>query len=240
MTGMKLFVTLQTVPIYEEQRAFWSDKIRAATEGLPLYKGWPGVDYSKAPEAFAVNLTLLHDPEWRKEGRPHSPRPETEVLIARRGAGHRSFSGISGYVDEPERNNPITFTARQELQEEAGVSDTDLDAIDFYLGKPFTLPHRYEGDEYGSGKRTKEGILHLLPMIGICFEPNKPTITPDGHEITEHQWVPLGQIMEWPERAPGYAEQTLPHALGALVTSQDELSEALGVPLGQEWPNLNI
>ncbi|HTE58154.1 MAG TPA: hypothetical protein VK694_05410 [Verrucomicrobiae bacterium] len=225
------------MPIYEHQRQEWSERIQTGAEGLPLYQGGPGVDYSNAPNPVAVSVTMLHDPTWeRNDLGMYTLRPETEALIAQRVGGHEQFSAITGYADRPDVHDPITFAALEEVEEEANMTEEDRSKLDIYLGVPFALPHKYEGPP--DSKEVQDSKLDLLALIGVYTDPLKPTLKPNKSEVARFQWVALGDIKHTVDINPGYRDQTLPHALGALAASQEELSKILGVQPGPDWPAL--
>lgn len=223
------------MPIYEHQRQEWSERIQATAEGLPLYRGGPGVDYSNALNPVAISLTMLYDPTWERNDKGlYTLRPETQALIARRAGGHGQFSAITGYADRPDVHDPITFAALEEVDEEVNMSEEDRSKLDIYLGVPFDLPHKYEGTR--DCKEAQDSKLHLLALVGVYTNPIKPTLEPNESEVTEVQWVALGEMQCVTDVNEGYRDQTLPHALGALAASQEELSDVLGVPPGPDWP----
>lgn len=192
-------------------------EMRAATAGLPLYMGGPGVDYRGAAQAYAANVTLLHDPNRTQTavGSGYVPSPEAEVLIVQRQSGEGvlgSWSGVSGYVDtmyDPtgavaaEEFDPLLHTVRTELSEECGLLQDYTATIDVHLGKRFVVE--------------RPGCtLHVLPLLGILPPGNKPAIAILRTELSDYCWCRLADVAIQPALSPGYIQQTLPHALGAI------------------------
>jgi 8-oxo-dGTP pyrophosphatase MutT (NUDIX family) len=208
-----------------------SSEIRASVADLPLYQGGPGVDYTHADTAYAVNVTLLHDPNMqRSEQGLWVPRPETEALVVQRASGDGvigSWSSVSGYVDtvhDPEgvipdeEFDPIMFTAGVELSEECNLPFSVIDSIEFCLGERFSEP------------RGNRGVIHVLPLLGIYPGEQKPGITINEDELMGYSWMPLNRISSLrPNLSPGYMENTLPHALGTTGLQAAEVSALLGV-----------
>lgn len=220
----------------------WGPKIRASVtnQQLPCYRGQAGiVDYTNAREQFALNAALLYNVPMVHDHQANRrlPRPHvhTEVLVAQRGSGDGvigSWSGVSGFIDVvndpaggPDENfDLITHTVRAEFREEGGMTDEDLDKIEWFVG-----PH----DVWPAGRN---GSLYLLPMVGVWQGDDKPTFKPDGHELTAHAWVPIHRLKHHPDLADDFLEHTLakalyslmhPQAAHQLVGSKKTLSQAL-------------
>lgn len=187
-----------------------SAEIRQATVNLPPYRGGPGVDYTNAVVAYTAAVTLLHLPGGQEVS------SESEILLVRKGQGdwHTGVWGsVTGYIDtvrDPQRQladdefDPVAFTARSELAEECGLTSDDIAAIDFRLGQRFA-----------EGRFNGKGTIHIVPILGLCSNERKPSVQPDGHEVTDYSWVPLNQVASRPALSPGYITRTLPNALGA-------------------------
>jgi hypothetical protein len=102
-----------------------AEEIRKTTKGAQLYKGGPAVDYSTTQNAYAVNITLMygnftHDPT----SGICRPTSDTEILIVQRASGDGklgSWSGVSGYLDRPDLNDPLRHAVVTELREEVGL-----------------------------------------------------------------------------------------------------------------------
>ena len=180
-----------------------SREIQAATRGLPLYRGGPGVDYTDAPVAYAVNVTVV----WR------TSRPQ--ALLVQRASGYGkigSWSGVSGFVDTPHdprgiggrRFDPVNHTIRTELEEECGLGDDVLTRLAFHLGARFEV------------KSHNGGRLHVLPVLAVYRGAQQFAIRLNPDELSAHRWVRLGQVAALPDLNPGYRAQTLPRILEVL------------------------
>jgi hypothetical protein len=194
---------------------------------LPRFGESTQADFTEAPEAFAVNVTLLHDPNLQKEPNgTYALTASAQALLTQRGAGTlaNKWSGVSGFIghsydpDQPHAAfDPIAYAARTELQEECCMTDQDLESITLHLGRRFTEP-------FGT-----RGTLHVMPLVGIWNAPEAPAITVDGQELIAAKWVPLSELVYHPDLTPGYAEFTVPHALGGLGLSLVAAREILGL-----------
>lgn len=186
------------------------------TAGLPLYQGGPGVDYRKAPHAYALNVTLLFDRQQTpNEVRANGLSLAAQVLLVERGGGDGvvgSLSGITGYIDtlrDPsnhfnEQFDPIVHTLQDELMTECGFTESSLRPIDFYAGPPRT----YNRSFYPGTKIT------MVPVLGLSHE--LPDIVVDGQELKSHVWVDVEGVHQVQKLARGYLERDLPAALGTL------------------------
>jgi len=126
-----------------------STEIRETVGHLRKYKGDPtgnAIDYTGAPIAYAVNVTLLHGGmEWHPAGL-FLPTLRTKALVVKRASGDGvvdSESGVSGYIDvlhDPksmltdEAFDPVAYAARAELHEELGIAWDKMLTIGFHLG----------------------------------------------------------------------------------------------------------
>lgn len=180
-----------------------SREIQAATRGLPLYQGGPGVDYTDAPVAYAVNVTVV----WKTQ------RPQ--ALLVQRASGHGqigSWSGVSGFIDTPHdphggsgrRFDPVSYTVRTELEEECGLDANALKQLAFHLGA------RFEVESHNGGR------LHVLPVLAVYRGVQQLAIHPNPVELSGHQWVQLRRVAAVSGLSPGYRAQTLPRILEVL------------------------
>jgi hypothetical protein len=230
---------MNTMHKLEHTMEHWNNRIRTVAEGLPLWQGGPGVNYHHAENPVAVNVTMLHDPTW-EEGKPYTIDPQTtEALLGLRSTGHKMFTGISGYADRPDVAHPVLHTVGEEFDEETNMSAEDRAKLHVVLGIPFKLPHQYEphtGELHDPGE--KQGTLDLLPLVAFYPGPDKPVLRPNESEVRELRWTLLGEIKDLTDVTPRYFNQTLPHALGSLVVSHEEMSRVLGVDPHDNWPDL--
>lgn len=184
------------------------------TKGLPLYLGGPAVDYTHAAHAYALNATLLHDPQRTpNEVLSDGPSSAAQIMLVERASGHGvigSFSGVSGYIDTFKHDesvasfDPIAHTLREEFTTECGFTDQTLSAVDFYAGK-ITVEAR---------TITPGAKISIVPILGLCAEP--PEITVNKTELASYRWVDLIAIGQTENLSPGYLNVTLPSALGAV------------------------
>jgi hypothetical protein len=188
-------------------------EIRAATVGVELYNGGPGVHYGKTKDAYAVNITLMSGAV--------RPTRETEILIVQRGSGdgvHRSWSGVSGYLDRPDLDDPLRHAIVAELGEEIGVqTDESLAGFTAHVGQRFAEPRR--GD----------GTIHVVPVALLA--DHRPNIQPDGVEVSDAKWIRIGEIAALGAEisfSPGYLENTLPGALAAFGIEKPEAHSMMG------------
>ncbi len=212
----------------------FADEIREAVVDLPLYRDGPGVDYTNADVAYALNVTLIHDPLIRRDEQTgaYLPTSTAEALLVQRGRGDGqigAFGGVSGYIDTvhdptgqvPDVDfNPVDYTARTELSEECGLSGSALSGMEFHPGQRFSEPRKNGGE------------VHVIPVAGLCIQ--KPEVLPDGVEVTDYQWRRLNEIVRMDDLSPGYASHTLPSALGALGLSPEQVAGVLGVEHTEE------
>ena len=184
--------------------------------GLPPWPeiGGTAVNYTDAPHAYALDVTLMHDP-WRTldEIRTYGPSEVADILLVERASGDGvigSFSAVSGYIDtlhDPAGGaynpsfDPVAYTLREELETECGFTDASFDLVQFYAGEVSTY------------KRTRvpNSQISVVPILGICTE--KPEITVDKEEVASYVWAALKKIGHFKNLSPGYAERTLPAAL---------------------------
>ena len=98
----------------------FSAEVLENTRELPLYRGGPAVDYTNALHAYALNATLLFDPERApREIRLKGPSDAAELLLVERASGDGdigTFSDVTGYIDtfrnQGEHFDPIAHTLR--------------------------------------------------------------------------------------------------------------------------------
>ena len=182
-------------------------EIRVATDGAELYNGGPGVHYGTVRDAYAVNITLMCGLGVNAIG-ANTPTPETEILVVERGSGdgiHSSWSGISGYLDRPDLDDPLGHAMVAELGEEIGVqTDDSLTGFTAHVGRRFAEP------------RGIDGTIHVIPVALVANR--KPDVQPDGIEISAARWIKLGEIAALGAEvsfSPGYLANTLPGVLAA-------------------------
>ena len=205
--------------LYPESDYVQKFSIEAArkTRELPLYRGGPAVDYTRALHAYALNATLLHDPESTPQDmRDNGPSGAAEILLVERASGHGvvgSFSGVSGYIDilrdphseEPNPQfDPIAYTLREEFETECNFTEQEFDLVDFYAGTPTV-----EARTIYPGAR-----ITVVPILGLCRE--RPEVVVNREELRSHRWVGLAAINAVERLARGYRTVTLPSALGAI------------------------
>jgi len=179
-----------------------SREIVANTRGLPLYRGGPGVDYTNAPVAYAVNATILHIPGFDPAQPRRTPvRPDTPALLVQRASGDGiigSWSGVSGYVDVVIRRtdfDPIAQAVRTELVEECNLQPEVVAALPLYLGHRFSVGR-------------PSGVLHVLPILGVFAGRQLPVIVPNPAELSGYTWAAFGRLPSVPGINPGYRDST--------------------------------
>ncbi|HEU5121445.1 MAG TPA: hypothetical protein VFT59_01250 [Candidatus Saccharimonadales bacterium] len=206
----------------------FSAELREKTNGLPPYMDGPAVDYTYAHHAFALNATLLHDPERSPATvLTYGPSEAAEILLVERASGHGtvgSFSGVSGYIDTPrdprfgEGNadfDPIAYTLQEEFVTECGFTDQTLEEIDFHVGYP-TIE-----------KRTimPGATISVVPILGLCA--CRPHISINRSELASYAWADLATVKYTENLARGYLSTTLPAALGAIGLQGEALARIL-------------
>ncbi|HEX6258091.1 MAG TPA: hypothetical protein VFZ48_01270 [Candidatus Saccharimonadales bacterium] len=190
------------------------------TRGLPLYEEGPGVDYSKAPHAYALNATLLYDPYGSPEQmRKRGPGSESSILLVERAGGHgqpRTFSGVSGYLNPWTSADPIAETLREELETECHFRRRQFDEIEFYAGRPTVEPRT----------QVPGAMITVVPILGLCC--TRPDVVVNPEELLSYRWVHLPSI-RWTSRlAKNYLEVTLPSALAAIGIEGEALARLIG------------
>lgn len=220
-----------------------SAEIRTTVGHLPPWPGDPtgrAINYSGAPVAYAVNVTLIHgDMEWHPAG-VYLPTPKTKALLVQRASGEGkidSWSGVSGFIDvlhdpilKDEGFDPIRYAVNNELQTECGMDPEKIQTIDLHVGAlrrntslvNLALGQRFEEPRFGG-----IGTLHVLPVLGICHGRRPPRIRPNPQELSAYEWVPLGNIAEQPNLSPGYLDSTLPNALRSLHLREQAIRSLL-------------
>ncbi len=207
----------------------FSAEISENTKGLPLYRGGPAIDYTEAWHAYALNATLLYDPQQEpKDVLAKGPTEAAQILLVERASGHGvigSFSGVSGYIDtlhDPTREDsgelfdPIAHTLREEFETECGFAQSSFDLVKFHAASPTTEP-----------RTVKPGAkISVVPIIGLCSE--MPEIRVNKAELASHRWVGLQALRRTENLAHGYLAVTLPSALGAIGLRGATLSRLLG------------
>ncbi|HMH70486.1 MAG TPA: hypothetical protein VK502_03725 [Candidatus Saccharimonadales bacterium] len=197
----------------------FSKEITEKTKDLPLYQGGPAVDYTEASHAYALNATLLHDPQReRDEILADGPSEAAQILLVERASGHGvagSFSGVSGYIDtlqDPnadEENNdvpfdPIAHTLREEFETECGFTEDTFNLVDFYAGRA-TVENR----TFRPGAK-----ISIVPILGLCAA--RPDIYVNRAELASYRWMELEALKHSRDLSRGYRSTTLPAALGAI------------------------
>ena len=190
-------------------------EVRAATDGAELYNGGPGVHYGKIRDAYATNITLMYGLE------SSGPTSETEILVVQRGSGdgiHGSWSGVSGYLDRPDLDDPLRHAIVTELGEEIGVkTDESLTGFTAHVGRRFTE------------QRQEDGTVHVIPVALVV--DRKPNIQPDGREVSAARWIKIGEIAALGTEisfSPGYPKNTLPGVLAAFGIEKPEAYRMMG------------
>lgn len=222
-----------------------SAEIRATVGHLPLWPGDPAgraIDYSSAPIAYAVNVTLLHGAmRWHPAGL-YLPTRQTRALIVERASGDgpiNSWSGVSGFIDvlhdpdlKDEAFDPVRYAINNELETECGIDPTTIQDIDFHIGSVLynlSIVSLKLGKRFQEPRFSGDGVVRVVPALGVCHGENPPLITPDPTELSAFDLVPLGDIARLPNLSPGYLENTLPKALGCFGL-KDEAIFALLAP----------
>lgn len=212
-------------PNSKEYRLQLAAEIRAATEGAEPYMGGPRIHYGKLRDAYAANVILMCGLERNESTGLLVPSPDTEVLLVQRGSGdgvHHSWSGVSGYIDRPDLEDPLHHTVTTELKEEAGISPEDSDNFGFYVGQLYHI-----GQRFGEPRRG-DGTVHVIPVAMTVG--HKPDVRPDGIEVVDHRWAQLGHIAALGGEisfSPGYLDNTLPNALAAFGMTRPEANRLI-------------
>jgi len=207
------------------------DEMRYATRSLPPYNGGPGVDYSKAPMAYAVTISLINDPHIGFGPDGYSPPcSDAEVALVQHESKNpgesRTWGGVTGYIDKlydptlsqrsPEDPfDPLAHAVREELEEECSLYDKALEPIWFAAGNVFEEPRTHV-----AGAK-----IRIVPFAGMCS--TKPLIAIDWVELLDLEWVRLDEVQKHPDLSPGYLEYSLPGALGALGMNSQQIADAL-------------
>jgi hypothetical protein len=195
------------------------------THRLPRCINGLDIDYTDAPVAYVASVTLLYHGNLRHAQPTRFPivTPDSEVLIVERAKGQDNagkYSAVSGYVDTligqtGDIIEPDFYTARKKLTEECQLSPYVLEGIQLYRGWRFT--------ERNAGR-----LLHRLPVLGLCRN-DRPIIRPNGYDITNYAWVPLGALARQEKLSTNYLEYTLPRALSALALAPDDCHRLTGI-----------
>lgn len=205
----------------------FSAELSENTKDLPLYLGGPAVDYTKAIHAYALNATLLHDPEQAPgDVLRNGPSDAAQIMLVERASGHGvigSFSGVSGYIDtlrHPDTGggdsfDPIAHTLKEEFATECGFNEQSFGLVDFYAGKTTTEKRTI----------TPGAKISVVPILGLCAQA--PDVTIDRDELRSHRWVDLQAVRHAENLAKGYLTVTLPSALGAIGLQGDALERLL-------------
>lgn len=219
-----------------------SAEIRATVGHLPSWKGDPtgkAIDYTGALVAFAVNVTLLDGEFTYDSAGLYLPTPRTRALLVQRASGdgeEGSWSGVSGYIDAlhhpqltDEAFDPVAAAARSELHEEAGIPLEGTSTIDLHLGAVLRseVVNLALGLSFEETRFNGHGKIRVAPILGMCYGPDLPPILLNPAELSDHAWVPLGEIANRPGLSRGYLENTLPNALGSIGLRPEAVQELL-------------
>lgn len=196
-------------------------EIRAATDGAELYNGGPGIHYGTIRDAYAANITLMHSPEDDDAAGANTPTSGTEILVVQRRSGgglYGSWSGVSGYLDRPDLDDPLTHAIVTELSEEIGVeTDESLTGFTAQVGRRF------------AESRREDGTIHVVPVALVA--DHKPNVQPDGREVSAARWIKIGEIAALGTEisfSPGYVTNTLPGVLAAFGIEKPEAYRMMG------------
>lgn len=165
------------------------EKILASIQrqNLGLYRGGPGLDYTGADEVFVMNVTLWHG---------------SKLLVVQR-TDSGTWGGVSGYIDTiKEGEDPLRFTAFNELLEECGLCVTDDQAHNGYPVQITPTP------KYKSQRG--ECLQHVFPVLVRCLGNNRPIIRLDPTELIDCKWVDPGSIPNIPGISHNYTNIILP------------------------------
>jgi hypothetical protein len=211
-----------------------SAEIRKTVGHLPPYPLDPNsVDYTNAPIAYAVNVTILHGNMQRHPMGYRLPTPDTTALLVERAGGDGvkgSESGVAGYIGvlhDPEHKltdevfDPVGYAALEEPHSECGIRWKKMRTIGFHLGAVV----RGSAIDMGLGQRFAEpryrgndnDEVRIAPILGISNSWRRPKIRIKEDEVSKATWVPLRDIAKRPNLSPGYLDTTLPSALGSLL-----------------------
>lgn len=205
----------------------FSAELLENTKDLPRYRGGPAVDYTEARHAYALNATLLYDPQQNSEDvLSNGPTETAQILLVERASGHGvvgSFSGVSGYIDtlhNPDVEgdvlfDPIAHTLREEFVTECGFTEQSFNLVNFLAGKPTTEQRTI----------TPGAKISVVPILGLCTR--LPEITVNKAELRSYKWIGLRAIKYTENLARGYLNITLPSALGAIGLKGDALNRLL-------------
>lgn len=212
-----------------EQLADMIDAVCQNAQDLPLCNEGTRVDYTLARNAYAVNVTLLHDPKMHYDIRTgrYAPRPETTMLLVQGGPESSTpgrWGGISSYVDtvhdpagKPDALfDPIEHVARRELSKQCDLETAAVRKL--YLGQSLTQQR---------GRRRPRQNLHVLPVLGVHDSIGRPKIGVDDRKVAAYAWVQLNRIRRASELVPGYLAEMLPRSLGALGLDEPRIEQLL-------------
>lgn len=205
-----------------------SAEIYEKTRELPLYRGGPAVDYTEAMHAYALNATLLYDPQRDPENvLSNGPSNAAQIMLVERASGHGvigSFSGVSGYIDtlhNPDEEDPDAFfdpiahTLREEFVTECGFTEQSFNLVDFHAGKTTTEDRTI----------TPGAKISVVPILGLCIQT--PEISVNKAELASYKWIGLQAVKRTENLARGYLAVTLPSALGAIGLKETALNRLL-------------
>lgn len=201
----------------------FSAEVLENTRELPFYRGGPAVDYTNALHAYALNATLLFDPErGPQEILRQGPSDAAELLLVERASGDGdigTFSDVTGYIDtfrgQGEYFDPVAHTLREEFETECGFTKRHFKMIDFHAGIP-TVEQR---------TRNPRAKITVMPVLGLCHE--RPAIEINTDELASYKWVGLTAIKAVERLEAGYRRVSLPSALGIIGLTGESLARLL-------------
>ena len=203
-------------------------EMRERTKGLPPYQGGPAVDYTGAPQAYALCATLLHDRNRTPdELLKHGPSKDAQIMLVEHAASADvvdPYGAVTGYIDTlyPQNDaqdtfDPVAYALYKAFESKCGFNTSQLDRIDFHAGMPLV-------EEQAVPPNAQRSIV---PIIGLCIE--KPKAVEKSAEISGEWWVDLDLIGHVDGLTESYLTSSLPGALGAIGLQQERVSEIIQV-----------
>lgn len=184
---------------------------------LPRYRGGNDPDYTHAPVAYSVSVTVVWVPDfdrtWPLAGQITMG---AQALLVQRASGYGtigSWGGVTGFVTVSRdrhgsvvrRGDPFRQTAINELVEECGFGVFDVGMTHFVAGERMAITPSHN-----------DGTLHVLPILGVNFARRRPPITINPREVSAYQWASLRDIPGVVGINAGYVANTLPRILKAI------------------------
>jgi len=196
-------------------------EIRTATSIAEPYNGGPAIHYGTVRDAYTVIINLMYGLTNKGNTNAATPTSETEVLVVQRGAGdgvRGVWTGVSGYLDRPDLDDPLRHAIVEELKEEINVpADDSLTGFTTRVGRRFTEP------------RGSSGTIHVIPVALVA--DRKPNVQPDGIEVSAARWIRIGDIAALGAEisfSPGYLDNTLPSVLSVFGIEKPEVYTMMG------------